>query len=62
MPLFDIISDQPCQDDALNFAQYAQVLSDIITNTTHLPFTIGIFGDWGSGKTTLMRMLQDQVG
>jgi ABC-type dipeptide/oligopeptide/nickel transport system ATPase subunit len=57
----DILSDHAYQDDALNFTQYATVLSNIIMNTTTLPFTVGIFGDWGSGKTTLMRMIQDQV-
>ncbi len=58
----EILSDHAYHDDALHFDKYASVLADIIiTDTTRLPLTIGIFGDWGSGKTTLMRMLQKQV-
>ncbi len=59
--IIDILSDHAYQDDALNFTRYAGVLSNIIVHTTTLPFTVGIFGDWGSGKTTLMRMIQEQV-
>ncbi|MCP4111966.1 MAG: AAA family ATPase [Desulfobacteraceae bacterium] len=58
----DILSDQAYSGDDLGFVKYADVFSDIIQNTNELPFTIGIFGDWGSGKTTLMRMIREQVG
>lgn len=57
----DILGDQACQADTLNFNKYASVLSNIIISTKVLPFTVGIFGDWGSGKTTLMRMLQERI-
>jgi len=56
-----ILSDQPHQTDALAFSRYADLLTNIIMDAEALPFTIGIFGDWGSGKTTLMRMIQSQL-
>ena len=56
-----ILSDQPNQTDALAFSRYADLLTKIIMDAEMLPFTIGIFGDWGSGKTTLMRMIQSQL-
>lgn len=56
-----ILSEQALQTDTLNFSKYATVLSEIITSTSALPLTIGIFGDWGTGKTTLMRMIRNQI-
>ena len=46
-----IVNDQPTETDALDFAPYVETLADIIqTGTT--PLTIGVFGRWGSGKTS----------
>lgn len=48
------------KDDALDFTPYVQSLADIIM-TGSTPLTIGVFGTWGSGKTSLMKMVQEQV-
>lgn len=53
-------SDQPAIDDLLGFGQYATILSEVI-RATEPPFTVGIFGEWGSGKTTLMQMVGDKL-
>jgi tetratricopeptide (TPR) repeat protein/Cdc6-like AAA superfamily ATPase len=51
--------DKPSPDDYLDFESYAGPLSDLISKeTTQTPLTVGLFGAWGSGKTTLMRMIQ----
>jgi len=48
------------KEDALDFTPYVQALADIaMTGST--PLTIGVFGTWGSGKTSLMRMVKEQV-
>lgn len=58
-----ILSDQPASQDALEFSHYREALKEIITDpTTDTPLTMGIFGSWGSGKTTLMRMLSANLG
>jgi formylglycine-generating enzyme required for sulfatase activity len=57
-----ILSDQPASEDQLNFAPYAKTLADIIADpTTATPLTIGVFGSWGQGKTSLMRMVERTV-
>lgn len=53
------LSDQPARDDALHFEAYVRTLADIIADpSTQTPLTIGVFGDWGRGKTSLMRMVE----
>ncbi len=56
-------TDQPilgAAHDRLNFSHYANVLTEVVL-TTDTPFTIGIFGPWGSGKTSLMRLVAEQL-
>ncbi|MBN1177954.1 MAG: AAA family ATPase [Anaerolineae bacterium] len=53
----DIPTEQVGQDK-LNFGPYAQTLLDIILKTESTPLTIGIFGNWGTGKTSLMKMIE----
>lgn len=43
--------------DGLGFAHYADVLSRAAIGTPG-PLTIGVFGEWGTGKTSLMRMVE----
>ena len=53
--IIKIITDEPTLEDALDFNNYSQRLASIITNSTPR-FSIGIFGGWGTGKTSLMNM------
>ncbi len=46
--------------DTLRFKQYCQVLTGIIQQAD-TPLTIGIFGPWGSGKTSLMRLVDEAL-
>jgi hypothetical protein len=46
--------------DGLGFETYAKVLANAAIGTDG-PFTIGIFGEWGSGKTSLMRLIETQL-
>jgi hypothetical protein len=46
--------------DGLGFETYATVLANASLGTPG-PFTIGIFGEWGTGKTSLMRMIGEQL-
>jgi predicted KAP-like P-loop ATPase len=58
-----LLSDLPIGEtgslakDGLNFQKYAEVLGEVAINTTG-PFTIGIFGEWGTGKTSLMKLIE----
>ena len=55
-----ILDDQWTDKDALDFTPYVETLADII-QTGNTPLTIGVFGTWGSGKTSLMKMVKNQL-
>jgi hypothetical protein len=63
MNTLSVISDsENPETDALHFERYVEPLTQIITNEiTDTPFTVGVFGRWGSGKTTLMHMIEASV-
>lgn len=51
-------SDNETVDDLLGFQVHADLIRSLVTDTRMLPVTIGIFGDWGGGKTSIMKMLE----
>jgi hypothetical protein len=56
-----LLSDNPIsneEEDDFEFSPFVEILGDIINDTKILPFTVGIFGEWGSGKTSLLKLLQ----
>lgn len=60
-----LLTDQPLMEglsrvDGLGFDTYADVLAAAAMGTSG-PFTIGIFGEWGNGKTSLMRLIQRRL-
>jgi ABC-type phosphate/phosphonate transport system ATPase subunit len=55
----EIEIDQPLKD-APDFKRYSERLTQIITNSTP-QFTVGIFGGWGTGKTTMMKMIENEI-
>ncbi|MCH7879818.1 MAG: hypothetical protein IH914_10955 [candidate division Zixibacteria bacterium] len=50
------------KDDQYGFEPFARLLADTIRETDDLPFTLGIFGEWGCGKSSLMNMIRDDLG
>src|SRR5215510_15052226 len=54
--------DEPLKDpsgDLLDMNDHALALAKYIrAQEKELPFTVGIFGEWGEGKTTMVRFLE----
>ncbi|MDP9304804.1 MAG: pentapeptide repeat-containing protein [Thermoproteota archaeon] len=48
-----ILTDDAVIDPILDFNLYSNAIVNIIKNS-HPKFSIGVFGDWGTGKTTLI--------
>jgi len=53
------LSDDPAQDH-LGMRRYAEALAKFVLGC-ETPMTVGIQGEWGSGKTSLMRMVQRAI-
>ena len=57
-----IINDNPTTDDLLNRAPFANSLTDLIINAPQdTSFRIGVYGDWGEGKTSVLRMMDKRL-
>ncbi len=49
-------SDNEADADLLGFQHLVAGVLSIVNNDALLPATIGVFGDWGSGKSSLLKM------
>ncbi len=60
----NIISDEPEENsDLFGFDAYAKTIAELIANKDNkTPLVIGIYGSWGSGKTTLMQTVISHIG
>ena len=55
-----ILLDTPSEKPALGFGETARALAQLIIKSEPR-FAVGIFGNWGSGKTTLMEAMKKRL-
>lgn len=55
-----VISDAPTSEPLNDFNELSLVLTNVIKNSESR-FTIGIYGEWGTGKTTLMELIEKKI-
>lgn len=53
-------SDNIAQKDYLGFEVHANLIKGLVDEPGMLPITIGVFGDWGSGKSSIMETLKER--
>lgn len=53
-------NDEPTKADKLDRSRYANALSKLAT-TCETPITVGVYGGWGVGKTSLMKMIEENL-
>ncbi|CAN96259.1 Predicted P-loop ATPase [Sorangium cellulosum So ce56] len=54
-------SDNESEIDLLGFKHLVSAAQYLLMKPEMLPVTIGVFGDWGSGKSSLIKMIQKQL-
>lgn len=52
-------SDAESEVDYLNFSEVAESIADIVCEPKLLPISIGVFGDWGAGKSTILNLTKN---
>jgi KAP family P-loop domain len=56
------VGDQPTPEDTLGFEPYVKAIANFLTNeVTKPPLTLSIEGEWGSGKSSFMLQLQQEL-
>jgi hypothetical protein len=55
-----LASDEPTEDDHLDRAQYAAGLAQLARDG-QLPLVIGVFAEWGAGKTSLLMRIRREL-
>ena len=54
-------SDKETSVDLLGHTIHASILKEVVTNEKNLPITIGLYGDWGSGKSSILKILENEL-
>lgn len=51
-------ADVDTNKDFLNYSEVADLVVDVIRDPTMRPVTVGVFGSWGTGKSTLLNLIE----
>ena len=54
-------SDIETKHDYLNYLELAEVVSEILLNPSMRPVSVGVFGTWGTGKSSLLNLIEDKL-
>jgi hypothetical protein len=58
---FPLWPDNPTKEDLLGFADVATPVIDALGRERLDPVALGVFGDWGSGKTTILKLIESSL-
>lgn len=53
--------DSESNEDFLNFSEIADQIATLATSPDLLPVSIGVFGTWGTGKSTVLRLVESKL-
>jgi len=60
MELMSALNDEPADKDKLNRDKYAVALARL-AETCETPLVVGLYGTWGTGKTSLMKLIEAKL-
>lgn len=55
-------ADIDTKQDFLNYGEAAVLVADIIRDKRMLPTSIGVLGSWGTGKSSLLNIVESELG
>ena len=56
-----ILSDNETKVDLLNNSVISDAIVNLIKETPEKPLSVGVHGDWGAGKSSVLEMLEDRL-
>ena len=56
-----LIPDHETAVDFLNYEAIARTVVELLNDNRRRPLTIGIHGDWGAGKSSILKMVEDDL-
>ena len=55
------LNDQETATDLLHYEAIAKTVVRLIRDTPKTPLTVGVHGDWGAGKSSVLKMTEDAL-
>lgn len=54
-------ADTETETDYLNYSEIAELVAELIADQSLLPLSLGIFGGWGVGKSSTLRLVEKEL-
>lgn len=54
-------ADAETDIDYLNYSEVAEMVSELLLDDSLLPISLGIFGGWGTGKSSTLRLVETEL-
>ena len=54
-------ADTETNTDFLNYSEVAELVAELIANPDLLPLSLGVFGGWGVGKSSTLRLVETEL-
>ena len=54
-------SDNETSIDYLNYTELAELVCDMVTDDTLFPLSVGIYGGWGAGKSSVLKLVEETL-
>jgi predicted KAP-like P-loop ATPase len=54
-------ADVDTKQDFLNYSEVAELVADVVRTPSMRPVTVGVFGTWGTGKSTLLNLIEHRL-
>ncbi len=54
-------ADVETRQDFLNYSEVAELVAEVVRDPAMRPVTVGVFGTWGTGKSTLLNLIESNL-
>jgi hypothetical protein len=54
-------ADTETETDFLNYSEVAELIAEMIATPDLLPLSLGVFGGWGVGKSSTLRLVEREL-